>query len=98
MVARHVQQRHVEAADDVLEVVPGQVPAREDDVSLEIQELVPVQALVDLVRDGENAGQASTSRRNVRCLISDSRTASKPSTSPFFKMEAICDAEWSLGM
>jgi hypothetical protein len=63
VVARYVQQRHVETADDVLEVVPGQVSARQDDVRLEIQELVSVQALVNLVRDGENARQASTSRR-----------------------------------
>ncbi len=89
VVARHVQQRHVEA---------GQVPARQHEVGLQRDELVSEKALVLLVRDGENAGQASTSRRDVKCLISDSRTASKPSTSPLFKMEATCDAEWSLGM
>src|SRR5260370_1364931 len=55
VVARHVQQGHVEAADDVLEIVGGQVPAAEDDIGCEPDELVAVQALVDLVRDREDA-------------------------------------------
>ena len=57
MVARHVEQRHIEAADDVLQVVEGKVPATKHDVGLQAVELVSVEPFVDLVRDRKDARQ-----------------------------------------
>lgn len=55
MVARDVQQGHVEAADEVFEVVPGQVAAAEDEVRLQGRQPFAVESLFDLVGDGEDA-------------------------------------------
>ena len=55
MIARHVQQRHIEAADDVLEIVKGKIPAAKYDVGLQTVELVSIEPLIDLVRDGKDA-------------------------------------------
>ncbi len=42
VVSRHVEQRHVEAGDEVLEVVEGKVTARNDEVRPERLNLVAV--------------------------------------------------------
>jgi hypothetical protein len=42
VVSGYVQERNVEAADEVLEVVERQVAAREDEVRPQCLELVPV--------------------------------------------------------
>jgi hypothetical protein len=60
VVSRHVQQRHIESRDEVLEVVEWQVAARDDEVRPERLKLVPEKKLVDFVRDRENP-QARTS-------------------------------------
>jgi hypothetical protein len=57
VVAGHVQKRDVDAAHDVLEVVPGQVSTREDEVGFEFQKLVSVEAFVDLVCDRKDSRQ-----------------------------------------
>jgi hypothetical protein len=57
VVAWDVKERHVEAGDDVLEVVEGKIATTENDVGLEPGELVTVEAFVDLVRDRKDAGQ-----------------------------------------
>jgi hypothetical protein len=54
MVARDIQQGHVEPADQVLEVVEREVTAAEDEVGLEVPKPVAVQRLLDLVGDGED--------------------------------------------
>jgi hypothetical protein len=55
VVAGDVKQRDVEAADQILEVVERKVPAAEHDVRPHRGQLVAVEALFDLVRDGEDA-------------------------------------------
>ena len=55
MVAGHVQQRDVDPADQVLEVVERQVAAAEDQVGTKARQPVAVEPLIDLVRDGEDA-------------------------------------------
>jgi hypothetical protein len=57
MVARHVQQRHVEPAHEVFEVVERQVAAGDRQVGPQRGQAVGVQRLVDLVRDREDARQ-----------------------------------------
>jgi hypothetical protein len=57
VVAWDVEERHVEAGDDVLEVVEGKIATTENDVGLQPGELVAVEAFVDLVRDRKDAGQ-----------------------------------------
>jgi hypothetical protein len=42
VVSGHVQERNVEAADEVFEVVKGKVAARDDKVRPESLKLVPV--------------------------------------------------------
>jgi hypothetical protein len=55
VVAGHVEQRDVEAADEIFEVVEGQVAAAEHHVRPDLGQLVRVKAFLDLVRDGEDA-------------------------------------------
>src|SRR5207249_3747819 len=57
VVAGHVHQRLVRPADQVLEVVEGQVAAGDDQVGPKLCEQVAVEGLLDLVRDGQDAGQ-----------------------------------------
>jgi hypothetical protein len=42
VVSRHIEQWHVEARDEILEVLEGQVAARDDEVRPERLKLVPV--------------------------------------------------------
>jgi hypothetical protein len=51
VVSRHVQQRHVEAGDQELEVVEWEVSTRDDEVRPERLKLVPVKKVVYFVRD-----------------------------------------------
>jgi hypothetical protein len=61
VVPGHVQNRNVEAADQVLEVIEGKVATREDDVGPIGAEPISVKGLVDLVGDREDAqGLAAT--------------------------------------
>jgi hypothetical protein len=55
VVSGHVQDRNVEAADQVLEVVEGQVATRQDDVGPIGAEPISIKGLVDLVGDREDA-------------------------------------------
>jgi hypothetical protein len=55
VVAGYVKQRDVEAADQVFEVVEWKIPAAEHDVRPDWRQLIAVEALLDLVRDGEDA-------------------------------------------
>jgi hypothetical protein len=62
MVPRHVQQRHIEAADQVLEVIEREVAARENDVRPIRAKPVSVKSLVDLVGDREDAQWLAATR------------------------------------
>jgi hypothetical protein len=62
VVARHVEQRDVEAADQVLEIVEGQVAAAQDQVGPDLRQALAVETFIDLVGDGEDA-QLYGSRR-----------------------------------
>lgn len=55
VVARDIQERNVQLADQVLEVVERQVAAGEYQVGLDRRQPVAVQAFVDFVGDGEDA-------------------------------------------
>ena len=55
MVPGYVEQGHVEPAEQVFEVVEGEVTAAEDQVGVEVSQPVAVQRLFDLVGDGEDA-------------------------------------------
>jgi hypothetical protein len=51
VVSRHVEQRHVEAGDEILEIVEWKVSTRDDEVRPERLKLVPIEIVVDFVRD-----------------------------------------------
>jgi hypothetical protein len=55
VVAGNVEHRHVEPADQVLEVVEGEVAAPQDELRPQGRQPVAVQRLVDLVGDGQDA-------------------------------------------
>jgi hypothetical protein len=59
VVARDVQHRHVEPADDVLEVVEGKVATAQNQVRLDRGQAVAEQRLIDLVGDGEDLDLAT---------------------------------------
>lgn len=54
MVARHVDERNIEAADDILQVVERQVATGNHQVRAKAGELVGVERLIDLVRNRED--------------------------------------------
>jgi len=60
VVAGNIEERHVEPADDVLEVVEGKIAAAQDEVRFDRGQAIAIQRLVDLVGDGEDA-RGSTS-------------------------------------
>jgi hypothetical protein len=55
VVARDVEQRDVEPADEILQIVEGQVAAAEDQVGPDLRQAVAVETLIDLVGNGEDA-------------------------------------------
>jgi hypothetical protein len=65
VVPRHVEQRHVEPADQVLEIVERKIAAAQHQVEVQAAQLVAIQRLVDLVGDGEDSrgGYAKNARR-----------------------------------
>jgi hypothetical protein len=55
VISGHVEKRNVQPADEILQVVEGEVAAADDDVRPDRREPVPVEAVFDLVADGEDA-------------------------------------------
>ena len=55
VVARDIEERNVEPADQVLEVIERQVATTEYEVGLDGRQPIAIQAIVDFVRDGEDA-------------------------------------------
>lgn len=55
MIAGHVEKRNVEPADQVLEIVEGQVAAAQDQVGPDLRQAIAIEAFIDLVGDGEDA-------------------------------------------
>jgi hypothetical protein len=54
VVARYVDERNIEAADDVLQVVERQVATGNHQVGAKAGKLVGVKRLIDLVRNRED--------------------------------------------
>jgi len=59
VVAGHVEQRHVEPANQVLEIVERKIATAQDKLDVQRPQLVAVQGLVDLVGDGEDSRDAT---------------------------------------
>ena len=57
MVARDIQERNVEPADQIFEVIERQVAARKNDVRAERCELFAVQRFIDFIGDCEDSRQ-----------------------------------------
>lgn len=75
MVAGHVQQRDVDPADQVLEVIERQVAAAKDQVGTKARQPVAVEPLIDLVRDGEDAQLvAQTFLKRMAVYVSSTAT------------------------
>jgi hypothetical protein len=55
VIAGHVEKRNVEPADQVLEIVEGQVAAAQDQVGPDLRQAIAIEAFIDLVGDGEDA-------------------------------------------
>jgi hypothetical protein len=93
VISGHIEERHVDTRDQVLQIFEGQIAARDDEVWPQCVELISVKRFVDLVGDGENSRQARISRRTDSRAISAARAPSKPTSSPTFRTVAICGAE-----
>jgi len=76
VVAGYVQKGDVETADQVLEIVEGQVAAGKDDVGPDRREPVAVERLVDLIADREDA-RLSRYTRLKRSAVQLSSIATK---------------------
>jgi hypothetical protein len=55
VVARHVQQGHAGAGNQVLQVVERQVARGEDEVRVQLLERILVQRVIDLIGDRQDA-------------------------------------------
>ena len=73
MVAWDVEERHVEPADQIFEVVEGQVAAAHNEVRLDGAQPVAIETFVDFVGDGEYA-QCSRYTRLKRSAVQISST------------------------
>jgi len=60
VVARNIDERYVEPADHVLQIVEGKVAGGNHEVRSELDELVGVKPLVHLIGDRQDS-------RHVRC-------------------------------
>jgi hypothetical protein len=68
VVARHVEQGNVETADEIFEVVEGQVAASEHEIGSHVGQPVAVEAFVDLVRNREDARGLASENVQLRSL------------------------------
>lgn len=72
MIARHIKQRHIEPADEILQIIERQITARNDQVRTYLRQTLTVKGFVDFVRDREYAQYAHTlvGREDPYVLIS----------------------------
>ena len=55
VVARHVEERHVQRGDEEVEIAVGEIAASEDQVGSQLEQARAVQAFLDLVSDSQNS-------------------------------------------